>query len=104
MLTTRQLFERFTQSAKGRNVGEVIQLAEGERYPYAVVGKTMEARRPKVEYEALLGGLLFFLRAGMQPVGVDVADFQLYRPLCEDLVRNGHVAPDVLGMFSRHSA
>jgi hypothetical protein len=100
MLTTAELFAKFLQTAKGKNRAEVLQLAQRERYPYAVAGKTIEARRPKIDYEALLGGLLFFLRYGMKPLGISEWDFQLFRPLCEDLVQNKHLPPEVMGMFA----
>ncbi len=40
-----------------------------------------------------LKGLLFFLRFGQRPAGVDEWTFTLFRPLAENLVKKGHRGP-----------
>jgi hypothetical protein len=50
-----------------------------------------------------MGGLLFFLRSGIKPLGVSDDDFQLFAPVCEALVGKGQLEPKIMDAFKKDS-
>ena len=105
MLAERYDFGRFVRRVTGKGYLEVIQAAIAELY--TVERKLRGAWWKKAreqgadDYAAKVRGLLFFMDHGVTPDGVDETTFQLFRPICEDLVQQGHFEPESLAVFDR---
>ena len=51
-------------------------------------------------YEDFLKGFLFFMRfVSIKPGSVSDNDFQLFRPVCQNLVNKGQFKPEVMNFF-----
>lgn len=50
-------------------------------------------------YVDVIKGLGWFLQTESKPAGVSDQDFELYRPIIEDLVKKGQINPEVLELF-----
>ena len=63
---------------------------------------TEEYRRFKdiqPEYSNQIGEFLFFLKSGIKPKSISTSEFLMYKPLCENLVKNGHYKKEILLLF-----
>ncbi len=83
--------------AEAERVKRLLHPRKGERG----VGKQSEYLIH--HYGTLLGGLIFFLRAGskhgIKPAGVSEAEFQSFKPVIEELVEKRELPPAALEAF-----
>lgn len=96
--------EDFIEQVKDKDYHEILRLAAEEgsrvqRASYKVRGATEARRQGSPQYARLLGGLVFFLKSGVKPSGIDDWDFQRFRPIAENLVRKDQFKPEVLCLF-----
>lgn len=94
----------FVSEQLGRTRDQILRAVEWEllRVDYKLKG-TRRARARAAgaqEYRRLLAGLGFLLRTGLLPRVAAEPEFLGLRPLCEDLVRRGVLAPQVLAAFT----
>jgi hypothetical protein len=63
--------------------------------------------RSSEQYVRVLKGLLFFIRTGhkdcVKPAGIHEWEFQLFRPVCENLARRDMLNPAAMSLFRRSS-
>ena len=105
----------FIEAVQNKDYPEIILIAnqevtEAERLSYGPRPKAKD--RPTElqtwknrkwicqEYVNFLRGFLFFMRCGsIKPGSVSDGDFQLFRPVCQNLVNKGQLKPDVMNFF-----
>ena len=98
MFLAHEQFRTFLDGVRDKDFQTIIHAAESEHGGYS----TRERRRghdQRTAYRALMSGFLHFMRFGMKPAGVEDADFQMFRPVCESLVARGELKPEVLELF-----
>jgi hypothetical protein len=82
---------------EAERVERLLHPPKGERG----VGKRLSY--PAHHYSTLLGGFLFFLRAGgkhgIKPTGMTKAEFMSLKPVLEELVEKRDLPPSVLEAF-----
>ena len=111
------------------NRGEFIKAVQDKEYPEIIRMATEEVmaverlphgRKPKVgdrpmeaqawenrkwaigEYNRFVRAFLFFMRNPIiRPDGIDDSDFQLFRPVCENLVQKKQLSPEVMNLFKQ---
>ena len=97
-------FTKFIDAIKDKDFFEIVKLGEQEA---SNVERTLtsgrkgvvEARKRCGNYLALLGEFLFFMKNGIKPYGVYEENFQLYRPVCENLVKKGFFKQTIMDYF-----
>jgi hypothetical protein len=97
-------FGAFLRSVQDLDYLEILQAAEQQVYGIEpglsrVRGAPERRRLGGGKYVAKLKKLLFFMRSGVRPGGIDEVDFQAYRPVCVSLVRRGQFKPEILDLF-----
>ena len=100
MISTSFNLGEFLEHVKDKNYKEILALAEKEG---TQVERLTHRRRQREsnEYIRLLWGLVFFLIYRKKPEGVSGEEFQLFRPICESLVRKDQMQPDILKLFDK---
>jgi len=69
--------------------------------------KPMEAqkwknkKRAMQEYGKFVEAFLSFVRNGDMPIGISDWDFQLFRPVCQELVEKGQFKAEVMKLFEK---
>ena len=51
------------------------------------------------KYISTLKGLIFFIANGIKPGGVNDANFQLFKPIIENLIEQGEIKEEILKLF-----
>jgi hypothetical protein len=96
----------FVQRVKDIDYPEVIRLTELEvenieRVSYRARGSVRRRQLGSTRYAENLKGLLWLLRSGTRPAGVDDGIFQSFRPIIESLVQRGQLRPTALKVFEQ---
>lgn len=105
----------FIKAVQNKDYLEIIRTAEQEanavdRLPYGARPKqkdsplaiqTWKNRKWAIqEYRKFLGSFLFFMRyRSIKPAGISDSHFQLFCPVCENLVKKGQLEPEVMNFF-----
>ena len=67
------------------------------------IHRNMGKRDPEeyrlIKYKQTVGELLFFLNTGVKPSALTDNEFQLYRPIIQNLVNMGNLSEDALKYF-----
>lgn len=106
---------KFIEAVEDKDLTEVIRIASGEvvaveNFP---LGKKPTLKDGAVEvqkwknmkgalkgYGNFLGAFLFFMRCRViKPASISDEDFQLFRPVCENLVKKGQLPAEVMKCF-----
>ena len=111
--------EKFLKSVQGEDCLEVIRLAKqevnhadnapptrvkrGDNPLAAQTANNNEWRRK--EYSKFLKGFIFFIeqgyKSGIKPRGISDSDFQLFRPVCENLLKKGQFSSQAMTLFEQ---
>ena len=84
---------KFVEEVKGKDYEEIIVSAQREA--------TVADKRRSYQYAEALKGLLYFLRGGGKPGGVDDYVFLSFRPIVEALVRKGQLKEEALQILDK---
>ena len=90
MLTDKERFITFLESLTGKKLDEVHQITDHEY---------LKHKKERSRYTKYVGEFLFWIQAGIKPSSISFEEFLLYQPLCEDLVKNGHLKKEILETF-----
>jgi len=106
MISPSYNIKEFVEAIKDEDYVEVIRQAnlevgEPERRSFGVKGAIRARQQGSVEYAAVLKGFLFFMQYGVKPAGVTDSHFQLFHPVCENLVQKGQLKPGILNFFEQ---
>jgi hypothetical protein len=92
MISHNYCFNNFVTHVKEKEIGEILSLAHQECYEAErkMSGGTRGAPKARQEgcpkYVSLLKGLIFFLGNAVKPSGIADWEFQMYKPIVENLV------------------
>lgn len=107
---------KFIEAIQDEEYPEIIRLAQQEAIEAdglsfgqkpEVKDKPMEAQAWEnrkwacQQYREFIGAFVFFIRSRIKPDGIDDSDFQLFRPVCENLVQKGQCRPEVMDYFKQ---
>ena len=97
-------FKDFLQAVQNDDLFEVVKKAEeacywAEAQSYRVKGAVKRRQMGSIKFAEQLKGLLFFLKNGIEPMGLSNHDFLAIRPLAEKLVAKGQLKPEILHLF-----
>jgi len=108
MISSRYRINEFIEVVKDKNFIEIVRLGEqevtfAERRMAPNVKGCVKARQEGGHYVAVLKGFLFFMKNGIKPYGVHDEDFQLFRPICENLVHKKQFKSSIMDFFNQKS-
>ena len=87
-------FKEFINNIKDNNCKEIIKLAKKELHRVRAHDKA------DTEYAEILRGFLFFMQWGKKPNAIDEQQFQVFKPVLENLVEKGdYFRPEHLRYF-----
>lgn len=96
MISPEFNFDEFIKAVEDEDRVNIVRIAESE---YREAEMRVVARGYGKGYVNSVRGFLFFMHEGMKPAGVDEADWQMFRRVCEKLVAKKTFPPGVLKMF-----
>ena len=73
-------FKEFINNIKDKNCKEIIKLAKKELHRVRASGEE------DTEYAEILRGFLFFMQWGKKPNAINEQQFQIFKPVLENLV------------------
>jgi hypothetical protein len=106
MISNNFSFQDFLSAIANKDYLELVlaasnEAAEAEKCSSSSYGKGVAKNRERgsVYYCKRVSEFTFFMRYAIKPGGVDPLDFELYRPICENLVRKGQLPSSILSNF-----
>jgi hypothetical protein len=106
MISNNFSFQDFLSSIANKDYLELVlaaenEAAEAERCSSSSYGKGVAKNREmgSGHYCKRVGEFTFFMKYAIKPGSVDPHDFELYRPICENLVRKGQLSSNILNNF-----
>jgi hypothetical protein len=79
MISATYDFERFADSVKGEDFFDIIYLAEQEAIAaWRVCRKGRSSDSKCLSYQSKLRGLIYFMRYGVKPTGLNDGDIRLF--------------------------
>jgi len=107
MISAKYDFKEFVDAIIDKDYHEILAMAEKEctateGRSYGVKGAVKARELGSTKYAARLKKLLFFMRYGIVPYGINDYDYYLLKPLCEALIRKGQFKSEVMKLFDVH--
>lgn len=106
MISNNFSFQEFLYAIADKDYFELIsaasnEAAAAERCSSSSYGKGVAKNREmgSGHYCKRVNEFTFFMRYAIKPRSVDPRDFELYRPICENLVRKGQLSISILNNF-----
>ena len=96
--------DKYIKDSIGKNLIDIQvdlqhEIAKAERGTSNVKGAVKKREMGALDYAENLKGLVWFLNTGIKPAGVNDIDFQLFKPLIEDLVDRNQLKEEILKRF-----
>jgi len=96
----------FVKTVKDRDYSDIIGLIEKEiweaiRRSAFVKGAVKARQQGCVEYAEKLKAFLAFMRSQAKPAGINEWDFELFRPVAENMIQRKKFKSEVLNLFER---
>ena len=96
----------FIKNVKDRDYSDIIGLIEKEirevsRRSAFVKGAVKATQQGCIEYAEKLKAFLAFMRTQAKPAGVNEWDFELFRPVTENMIQKKKFELEVLNLFNR---
>ena len=96
--------KEFVERVKDRDWSEIVDLTvkeirEANRRSAFVKGAAKARAQGSIEYGEKLKAFLAFMRTQAVPCGIDEVDFELFRPVAENMVRKGEFKSQVMSLF-----
>lgn len=105
MISYEYNFENFLDSIKHKTIPEIQKETSREAERAEILSSSITKGISKRDkeiigyYKKRVGEFAFFINTGIKPGSVDDKDFELYRPICEILVKRGEFLPSILECF-----
>jgi len=96
MISSEFNFAEFMKAVEGRDLHDVLRLAESEA---TEAEKVAEVKGYGEDYTDAVRGFVYLMRYGQKPVGIEEKRFQAFRSVCEKLVAKKQLLPHILGLF-----
>jgi hypothetical protein len=96
MISTELNFAEFISAVKDKDKSDILRLAESEAIE---AEKISQIKGYGQDYVEAVREFLYFIRYGQNPIELERKYFQMFRPVCENLVAKKQLLPDVLKMF-----
>lgn len=84
--------EIMDRAEKMVRIAEEIQISSKNKYKFDI-------ENMQYKYISTLKGLIFFIANGIKPGGVNDANFQLFKPIIENLIEQGEIKEEILKLF-----
>ena len=97
MISMEFSFSDFISAIKDKNELDILRLAEAEAKD---AEKLSEIKGYGQDYVDAVTGLIYFLRYHQKPYGIMEKHFQMFRPVCENLVAKHQLPSDVLNILN----
>jgi hypothetical protein len=97
----------FIEMVKDEDYEVIIRLTKRELFEldrYLESGRKGVGKRRQsgaLGYRDEVDKFLFFMESGTKPSGISTPVFRSFRPVCENLVKKGRMAPAVLELFGK---
>lgn len=99
MISNTYDIEEFLSAIVNNDYSDIVEIANQEGMVAVGSSYTLGIN---IKYAQQINNFLFFLSQGIRTLDVSSAEFDLYYPICEQLVKKGQLDPSFLDQFQEH--